>query len=60
MWKLPRIQLNVFNEKYGAHLFYKEVLIYDSLCPSNGIKVDDREYSHGRNARTIPLGASFL
>ena len=35
-------------------LFCKGVLIYDSLCAKNSIKVDSRDLPHWYNARPIP------
>ena len=37
--------------------FYKKVLIFHSLCPQNGFKIDGQEHLHGRNARCFPVGA---
>ena len=40
-------------------LFYNWVLIYDSLCPKNGIKADNRNHPQGPK-QTIPMGRNLV
>ena len=41
-----------------SFLFFKRVLIFHSLCPKNGSKVDGRELPQGCKARSFLMSAS--